>query len=268
MMQAAYGIGTTAYRDDAEMFELVHQVQTRIMTSRVFDSNRVLGAILFEDTMDHQVDGRETARYPWRNKGIVPFLKIDKGLEPEAHGVQLMRPIPDLQPLLARAQSLDVFGTKACSLIMEPNEDDIAAVVAQQSMLAGDVLAAGLVPIVEPQIDIRSAGKAKAENLLKAEITDALGSLPSGSQIILKLSLPDRAGFYTDLVVDVHVIRLLALSGGFSRAEAVEILARNPSVVASFSRALLEGLCVGQSDEEFEKALDGSLDQIFQASIM
>ena len=266
-MLAAYGIAETAYTDDAEMFDLVHQMRARIMTSPPFNRERILAAILFEDTMDRLIDGQETARYLWGVKGVVPFLKIDKGLQPEADGVQLMRPIPNLQPLLARARGLDVFGTKMRSFIKRPDKDGISAVVAQQFELAVDVLATGLVPIIEPEIDIHSAGKTDAEKLLKAAIRDALASLPSGAQVILKLSLPNEDGFYADMVADLRVLRVLALSGGFSRAEAVQILARNHSVIASFSRALLEGLDVSQSDDEFDSTLDASIEQIFQASI-
>jgi fructose-bisphosphate aldolase class I len=266
-MLAAYGIPATAYADDAEMFDLVHRMRARIMTGPPFNGERILAAILFEDTMDRQVDGQETAQFLWRTKGIVPFLKIDKGLQPEADGVQLMRPIPNLQPLLARASSLDVFGTKMRSFIRQPDTVGISAVVAQQLQLAADVLAAGLVPIVEPEIDIHSPGKAEAEKLLKAAIRYALESLPSGAAVILKLSLPSEDDFYADMVTDSRVLRVLALSGGYSRAEAVDILARNHSVIASFSRALLEGLDVGQSDDEFETTLDGSIGQIFQASV-
>jgi fructose-bisphosphate aldolase, class I len=266
-MLAAYGIPETAYTDDTEMFDLVHRMRARIITSPSFGRERILGAILFEDTMDRQIDGQESAQYLWGAKGIVPFLKIDKGLEPEADGVQLMRPIPNLQPLLTRARSLDVFGTKMRSFIKQPDQDGISAVVAQQFELAADVLAAGLVPIVEPEIDIHSPGKSEAEHLLKAAIRHALRSLPGGARVILKLSLPSEDDFYADLVADSRVLRVLALSGGFSRAEAVEILARNHSVIASFSRALLEGLDVGQSDDEFDATLGGSVGQIFRASI-
>jgi len=266
-MLAAYGITETAYTDVAEMFDLVHQMRARIMTSPSFNRDRILAAILFEDTMDRLIDGQNTARYLWGFKGVVPFLKIDKGLQPEADGVQLMRPIPNLQPLLARARGLDVFGTKMRSFIKQPDKDGISAVVAQQFELALDVLATGLVPIIEPEIDIYSAGKTEAEKLLKEAIRDALASLPSGAQVILKLSLPNEDGFYADLVADRRVLRVLALSGGYSRAEAVQILARNHSVIASFSRALLEGLDVSQSDDEFDSTLDASIEQIFQASI-
>jgi fructose-bisphosphate aldolase class I len=266
-MLAAYGIAETAYTDDAEMFDLVHQMRVRIMTSPPFNRERILAAILFEDTVDRDIDGQQTSRYLWGTKGIVPFLKIDKGLEPEADGVQLMRPIPNLQPLLARARDLDVFGTKMRSFIKQADKDGIAGIVAQQFVLAGDVLAAGLVPIIEPEIDIHSPGKAEAENLLKAALREGLASLPRGAQVILKLSLPSQDDFYADLVADSHVLRVLALSGGYSRAEATQILARNHSVIASFSRALLEGLDVGQSEEEFDSTLDGSIEEIFQASI-
>jgi fructose-bisphosphate aldolase class I len=266
-MLAAYGIAETAYTDDAEMFDLVHQMRVRIMTSPPFNRERILAAILFEDTLDRDIDGQQTSRYLWGTKGIVPFLKIDKGLEPEADGVQLMRPIPNLQPLLARARDLDVFGTKMRSFIKQADKDGIAGIVAQQFVLAGDVLAAGLVPIIEPEIDIHSPGKAEAENLLKAALREGLASLPRGAQVILKLSLPSQDDFYADLVADSHVLRVLALSGGYSRAEATQILARNHSVIASFSRALLEVLDVGQSEEEFDSTLDGSIEEIFQASI-
>ena len=266
-MLAAYGIAETAYTDDAEMFDLVHQMRARIMTSAPFNRDRILAAILFEDTMDRLIDGQETARYLWGVKGVVPFLKIDKGLQPEANGVQLMRAIPNLQPLLARARGLGVFGTKMRSFIKQPDKDGISAVVAQQFELAVDVLARGLVPIIEPEIDIHSASKTEAEKLLKEEIRDALASLPSGAQVILKLSLPNEDDLYADLVADLRVLRVLALSGGFSRAEAVQTLARNHSVIASFSRALLEGLDVSQSDDAFDSTLDASIEQIFQASI-
>ena len=266
-MLAAYGIAETSYANDTEMFDLVHQMRARIMTSPPFDRERILAAILFEDTIDRNIDGQETARYLWRLKRIVPFLKIDKGLQPEAEGVQLMRPIPNLPPLLARARDLDVFGTKMRSFIRLPDRDGIAGIVAQQFEVAADVLAAGLVPIVEPEIDIRSAGKAEAEHLLKASLRDALASLPRSARVILKLSLPSEDDFYADIVADPHVLRVLALSGGFSRAEAVQILARNHSVMASFSRALLEGLEVSQGDDEFESTLDVSIEQIFEASI-
>jgi fructose-bisphosphate aldolase class I len=264
---AAYGITEAAYTDDAEMFDLVHQMRARIMTSPSFGKDRVLATILFEDTMDRLVDGRETVGYLWEVKGIVPFLKIDKGLQPEADGVQLMRPIPNLQPLLARARSLGVFGTKMRSFIRQPDRDGISAVVAQQFELAADVLATGLVPIIEPEIDIHSAGKAGAEQLLKAAIHDALASLPDGARVILKVSLPNEDDFYADTASNPQVLRVLALSGGFSRAEAVRILARNHSMIASFSRALLEGLDVGQSDGEFDSTLDASIEEIFEASI-
>jgi fructose-bisphosphate aldolase class I len=267
-MLAAYGIPETAYNDDAEMFDLVHQMRARIMTSPPFDRDRILAVILFEDTMDRLVDGQETAQYLWGVKGVVPFIKIDKGLQPEADGVHLMRPIPSLQPLLARARGLGVFGTKMRSFIRQPDKEGISAVVAQQFELAVDVLATGLVPIVEPEIDIHSAGKTEAEKLLKQAIREALVSLPTDAQVILKLSLPSEDDFYADLVADVRVLRVLALSGGFSRAEAVQILARNHSLIASFSRALLEGLDVSQSDDDFNSTLDASIEQIVQASII
>ncbi len=266
-MLASYGIAASAYADDAEMFDLVHQMRVRIMTSTAFGRDRVLAAILFEDTMDRLIDGQESARYLWGVEGIVPFLKIDKGLEPAAQGVQLMRPIPNLQPLLARARDLDVFGTKMRSFITQPDQGGISAVVAQQFELAAEVAASGLVPIIEPEIDIHSPGKAEAEELLKAAICGALAALRGGTEVILKLSLPSEDDFYADLVADPRVLRVLALSGGFSRDEAVKILARNRSVIASFSRALLEGLDVSQSDDEFDATLDASIEQIFQASI-
>ena len=266
-MLTAYGIGETAYADDAEMFDLVHQMRVRIMTSTAFRSDRVLGAILFEDTMDRRIEGQASARYLWGVKGIVPFLKIDKGLEAPADGVQRMRPIPNLQPLLARSRDLGVFGTKMRSFLTQPDEGGVAAIVDQQFELAAAVAATGLVPIIEPEIDIHSPGKAEAEELLRAAIRRALATLPRGAQVILKLSLPSVDDFYADLVSDPRVLRVLALSGGYRRDEAVRILARNHSVIASFSRALLEGLDVGQSDDEFDTTLDASIGQIYTASV-
>lgn len=266
-MLAAYGIPDTAYSGDAEMFDLVHQMRVRILRSPVFDRQRILGSILFENTLDRTVDGQGTAEYLWRVKGVVPFLKVDLGLEPELDGAQVMRPIPELDGLLERARKTDVFGTKMRSFITQANETGIAAVVSQQFDLAARILANGLVPIIEPEVDIRSDTKAEAEVILKAHITDRLASLAPGQQVMLKLSLPDKDDFYADFVRDQRVLRVVALSGGYTRDDADERLARNHGTIASFSRALLQGLSVDQTDAEFDATLDDSIESIFEASI-
>jgi fructose-bisphosphate aldolase, class I len=264
---ALYGIPESAYTNDKEMFDLMHEMRSRIMRSASFNGDRVVGAILFENTMDRQVEGRETADYLWDVKRVVPFLKVDKGLEPEINGVQLMKPIPDLEPLLARAAGVNMFGTKMRSFIKLSDETGVKAIVAQQFDIARQILAAGLVPIIEPEVDIYSPQKAEAELLLKTAIAEELDGLPDGHRIILKLSLPDHDNFYADFVADPRVLRVLALSGGYSRAEADAHLTRNNGVIASFSRALTEGLSVQQSDQEFDAALDQAVEQIFRASI-
>lgn len=264
---ALYGILPSAYSNDDEMFDLIHEMRSRIIRSPSFNGDRILGAILFEDTMDRSIEGKGTAAYLWQVKRVVPFLKVDKGLEPVASGVQVMKPIPGLDPLLARARRLDVFGTKMRSFIQLPDEAGIDAVVKQQFDIARQILDTGLVPIVEPEVDIYSPGKAEAESLLKAAITRELAGLPGGRQIMLKLSLPSQDNFYAELVADPRVLRVVALSGGYPREEADERLTRNHGVIASFSRALTESLSVDQSDEEFDAALGEAVGSIFSSSV-
>jgi len=263
---ALYGIPETAYSDDDEMFDLVHQMRSRIMRSPSFNGDRVLGAILFEGTMDRQVGGKQTADYLWGTKNVVPFLKVDLGLEPVNNGVQVMKPVPGLASVLERAKSMNIFGTKMRSFIQLPDQGGVGAVVTQQFDMARQILAAGLVPIIEPEVDIHSPGKAEAESLLKKAIAEQLAGLASGQYVMLKLSLPDEDDFYSEFVAHPRVLRVLALSGGYSRQEANERLARDHGVIASFSRALTEGLSVGQSDAEFDAALDESIGSIFLAS--
>jgi fructose-bisphosphate aldolase class I len=263
---ARYGIPESAYSNDNEMFDLVHVMRSRIICSPGFNGDRILGAILFENTMDRQIEGKGTADYLWDVKRVVPYLKVDKGLEPEVNGVQMMKPIPDLSSLLARARQCNIFGTKMRSFIKLPDESGVKGIVMQQFEVAREILDAGLVPIIEPEVDIHSPGKAEAESQLKAAIGEALAALSAGQSVMLKLTLPDRDDFYADFVADPKVLRVLALSGGYSRDEAVTRLARNRGVIASFARALTEGLHVEQSDVEFDAALDESIGQIFEAS--
>ena len=261
-----YGIPDDAYTDDDEMFALMHEMRSRIITSPSFRGDRILGAILFEDTMDREIERRASADYLWSVKGVVPFLKVDKGLADEADGVQLMKPMPALEPLLVRAKEKDVFGTKMRSVIKLADDGGVKAVVDQQFETALDILAAGLIPIIEPEVDIHSPQKAEAEALLEAAVLDKLGQLDPNQYVMLKLTLPDLADLYAELVNHPNVLRVLALSGGYSRQEANARLSRNRGVVASFSRALTEGLSVQQSDEEFDAALDESIASIFAAS--
>jgi fructose-bisphosphate aldolase class I len=263
---ARYGIPESAYSNDNEMFDLVHVMRSRIICSPGFNGDRILGAILFENTMDRQIEGKGTADYLWDVKRVVPFLKVDKGLEPEVNGVQMMKPIPDLSPLLAHARQCNIFGTKMRSFIKLPDESGVKGIVTQQFEIGREILEAGLVPIIEPEVDIHSPGKAEAESQLKAAIGEALAALSPGQSVMLKLTLPDRDDFYADFVADPKVVRVLALSGGYSRDEAVTRLARNRGVIASFARALTEGLHVQQSDAAFDAALDESIGQIFEAS--
>jgi fructose-bisphosphate aldolase, class I len=261
---ALYGVGEDEYSGETEMFDAMHAMRSRIITSPSFDGDRVLGAILFEQTMDRQVEGRATADYLWAVKRVVPFLKVDKGLADEADGVQLMKPIGGLDELLARAVANGVFGTKMRSVVKLADEAGVAAVVAQQFDVGEQILAAGLVPIIEPEVDIHSPQKAAAEELLAASITARLDAV--SSRVMLKLSLPSVDGFYGDLIAHPKVLRVVALSGGYSRDEANSILARNPGMIASFSRALTEGLVAQQTDAEFDAALDASIASIFAAS--
>jgi fructose-bisphosphate aldolase class I len=260
-----YGIAEDAYSGDEEMFDLVHQMRTRIITSPSFDGDRILAAILFEMTMDRDIEGRPTADYLWNVKRVVPILKVDKGLAAEEDGAQVMKPISGLDDLLARAVDKGIFGTKMRSVIKLPG-GGLEAVVDQQFEVAQQILDAGLVPIIEPEIDIHSPAKGEAEDQLKASIVTHLGTLGDDQQVMLKLTLPDTDDLYRDLVDHPRVMRVLALSGGYTRAEACERLARNHGVIASFSRALTEGLTIQQSDAEFDKTLDEAISEIAAAS--
>jgi len=262
-----YGVDDSAYSTEAEMFDRVHEMRTRIITSPVFTGERILGAILFEMTMDRQILGKGAAEYLWQDKDVVPFLKVDKGLADQADGVRLMKPIPGLDAVLARALGHGVFGTKMRSVISLANESGITAVVGQQFDVGRRILAAGLVPIIEPEIDITSPQKAAAEELLHASLLDAVGALAPGQQIMLKLTLPEVDDLYADLVAHPNVLRVAALSGGYTRDEATGRLARNHGVIASFSRALTAGLTAQQSRADFDAALDASIESIYQASI-
>lgn len=262
-----YGLDEGAYSDDEQMFDLVHAMRTRIIASPVFGGDRILGSILFEQTMDREIHGRGSADYLWNVKRVVPFLKVDKGLQEQADGAQVMKPMPGLDDLLARAVDKGVFGTKMRSVIKEANEAGIQAVVDQQFEIGRQILSSGLTPILEPEIDINSPTKAEAEQLLKPAILDGLESLGTDQHIMLKLTLPDEDDFYADLVAHPKVLRVVALSGGYSREEANARLARQHGVVASFSRALTEGLSVQQTEEEFNAALDASIQSIYEASI-
>jgi fructose-bisphosphate aldolase, class I len=262
-----YGIPESAYSNDDEMFALVHEMRSRIITSPAFNGDRIVGAILFEGTMDRTIEGQDSSRYLWDVKGVVPFLKVDKGLAAEEDGVQVMKPIPDLDQLLARARQKDVFGTKMRSFIKRANPVGVKAVVDQQFELARQIVAAGLMPIIEPEVDIHSPDKSEAEALLKAAIVEQLGSVGAGEQVMLKLSLPDVDDFYADLVSHPRVLRVVALSGGYTRDEADALLVRNHGVIASFSRALTEGLFVDQSAAEFDATLDEAIAGIYAASL-
>jgi fructose-bisphosphate aldolase class I len=263
---AQYGVPRDAYSGDAEMFGLMHQMRSRIITSPSFTGDRILGAILFENTIDRQFDGRDSAEYLWAVKRVVPFLKVDKGLANEVEGIRLMEPIPDLDALLGRAIDKGLFGTKMRSVIKLANDAGVKSVVDQQFDIGRQILATGLVPILEPEIDIHSPQKAEAEALLDAAITEQLVQLSPDQQVILKLTLPELDDFYADLVKHPNVLRVVALSGGYSRDEANARLARNHGVIASFSRALTQGLSVHQSDEDFDAALNDSIGGIFEAS--
>jgi fructose-bisphosphate aldolase, class I len=261
-----YGIKEGAWSDEEEMFAIVHQMRTRMMTSPGFTGERIIGAILFENTMDRDIEGQPTADYLWNVKRVVPFLKVDKGLDAEKDGVQLMKPMPALAGLLEKAKSKRVFGTKMRSFIKQANAAGIKDIVNQQFDLAAQIIAAELMPIVEPEIDIHCPEKAKAEALLKAAILEKLNQLPAGQLVMLKLTLPEQDDFYADFVKHPKVLRVVALSGGYSREEANDRLRRNHGVIASFSRALAEGLSVQQSDAEFNAMLDKSIQSIFEAS--
>jgi fructose-bisphosphate aldolase class I len=263
---ATYGIKEGAWSNEQEMFAIVHQMRTRIITSPSFTSKRILGAILFENTMDRDIQGQPTADYLWNVKRIVPFLKVDQGLAEEKSDVHLMKPMPQLATLLGKAKSKRIFGTKMRSVINQANPSGIQEIVNQQFEVAAHILAAGLVPIVEPEVDIHCPEKAKAEELLKAALLQALSRLPAGQLVFLKLTLPEKEDFYADCVRHPKVVRVLALSGGYSRKEGNDRLRRNHGVVASFSRALVEGLSVRQSDAEYNALLDAGIQSIFEAS--
>jgi fructose-bisphosphate aldolase class I len=263
---ALYGLDESAYEGDDEMFALVHEMRTRIITSPSFEGGRILGAILFDNTMDREIEGQGSAQYLWDVKQVVPFLKVDKGLAEEQDGAQVMKPIPELGALLEQAKQNGAFGTKMRSVIKLGNPAGVKAVVNQQFAIGREILAAGLVPIIEPEVDITSPEKAEAERLLRTQLLGQLDALPSGQQVILKLTLPEDDHLYGDLVAHPKVLRVVALSGGYSREEANERLARCHGVVASFSRALSEGLTAQQSDDEFNAMLAGSIESIFQAS--
>ena len=261
-----YGIDESAWSGDDEMFSIVHGMRTRIVTSPSFDGDRILGAILFENTMDREIEGRPAARYLWEERNVVPFLKVDKGLAPEADGVQVMKPMPELDSLLARAKEHGIFGTKMRSVIKLANPAGVKAVVDQQFEIGRRIVEAGLVPIIEPEIDIHSLEKAQAEALLKDAMLQHLDALGPDRKVMLKLTLPERENFYAECVDHPAVLRVAALSGGYTREEANARLARNHGVVASFSRALTEGLTAQQTDDEFDAMLDASVASIHEAS--
>ncbi len=262
-----YGIDEGSYSGEEQMFDLIHQMRTRIITSPAFTGERIIGSILFEQTMDREIDGRGTADYLWNVKHVVPFLKVDKGLAEESDGVQLMKPMPGLDDLLARAMEKGVFGTKMRSVIQTANPAGVRAVVEQQFEIGNRILDAGLVPIIEPEVDIRSPEKAQAEHLLREAIEAQVAQLPQNREIMLKLTLPSQGDFYADLIADPKVLRVVALSGGYTREEADRLLRENHGMIASFSRALTEGLSAQQSDEEFNATLDRSIQSIYDASL-
>jgi fructose-bisphosphate aldolase class I len=264
---ASYGIKEGAWSNDEEMFALVHKMRARIITTPSFNGDRILGAILFEGTMDRDIEGQPTADYLWTKKRVVPILKVDKGLAEEHDGVQLMKPMPGLPTLLSKAVAKNIFGTKMRSVISQANAAGVKAVVRQQFEVAAQILAAGLVPIVEPEVDIHCPDKAGAEALLRTAIHEKLNTLPANQVVMLKLTLPEKDDFYMEFVKHPKVLKVVALSGGYSRDEADERLVRNHGVVASFSRALVEGLSAQQSDAEFDTELDGAIQSIYEASL-
>ncbi len=262
----AYGLEGDAYESESEMFDLIHQMRTRIMTSPSFGGSRILGAILFENTMDREISGQSTADYLWETKQVVPFLKVDKGLSDENDGVQVMKPMPELEALLDKAKESGIFGTKMRSVIKEANPSGINRVVDQQFNIGKEILSAGLVPIIEPEVDINSTDKRESEELLCSAIERNLDGLEDSQSVMLKLTLPEEDNFYECFVNDNRVLRVVALSGGYSREEANNRMSRNNGLVASFSRALTEGLSANQTQEEFDALLDSSIQQIFDAS--
>lgn len=262
-----YGVEEDAYSSDAEMFDLVHQMRSRIVKSPAFTGEKVIGAILFEMTMDRQIDGRPTAEYLWNERKVVPFLKVDKGLADEVDGARLMKPMPELEALLERANAAGIFGTKMRSVIDAANPTGVAANVAQQFEVGSTILDHGLVPIIEPEVTISISDKAEAEDLLLAEIKGHLDAQPEGREVMLKLTLPEKTNLYAPLIAHPRCLRVVALSGGYSREEANRRLSENTGMIASFSRALAEGLSAQQSEAEFDATLAASVDSIYQASI-
>lgn len=261
-----YGVEESEYSNDEEMFDMVHAMRTRIVTSPAFTGERILGAILFENTLDREINGKMSAAYLWQEKQVVPFLKVDKGLADEQDGVQVMKPMPQLDQLLDKAVAQGVFGTKMRSVIKLANQEGIARVVQQQFDVAKQIIAKGLVPVIEPEVDIHSPEKAQAETMLKAEISKQLDALEPTQLVMLKLTIPSEDNFYSDFIGHKNVVRVVALSGGYSREEANQKIARNEGMIASFSRALAEGLSAKQSDEDFNHTLDTSIAAIFAAS--
>lgn len=261
-----YGLAESEWSNDEQMFDLVHQMRTRIMTTPSFNGERVIGSILFEGTMDKEVNGKGSAEYLWSEKNIVPFLKVDKGLEDESNGVQLMKPMPELDSLLDRAASKGVFGTKMRSVIKQANDSGIKQIVDQQFEVGKQILAKGLCPILEPEVDIHCPEKQQAEDMLKAHLLAGLDALSSDQQVMFKLTLPETAGHYKECIDHNNMVKVVALSGGYSRDEANGRLAKNPRMVASFSRALAEGLTAQMNDDQFDSHLDSAIDSIYQAS--
>ena len=262
-----YGVSEDAYSNEAEMFDRIHEMRSRIVTSPAFDGDRVIGAILFEMTMDREIEGKEAAHYLWEEKRVVPFLKVDKGLMPESNGVQLMKDMGDLDSLLARAAKKGIFGTKMRSVVGAANADGIEAIVGQQFEIGQQILGHGLIPILEPEVTITISDKAEAEQMLLDALRRHLDAMDPSQEVMLKLSLPTQANLYSDLVSHPRVMRVVALSGGYSREEANALLARNTGVIASFSRGLSEGLSAQQSDEEFNATLDAAIRSIYEASV-
>ena len=262
-----YGIDENEYSNDAEMFDLIHKMRTRIIKSPAFKDTKILGAILFEQTMDRKIDGKYTADFLWEEKGVLPFLKVDKGLEELEDGVQTMKPMPELDELLKRANERHIFGTKMRSVIKKASQTGIEKVVDQQFEVANKIIAAGLIPIIEPEVDIHNTDKAECETILKNEIKKHLDKLPETSNVMLKVTLPTVENFYEDLTRHPRVVRIVALSGGYPREKANEILSKNKGIIASFSRALTEGLSAQQSDEEFNKTLEVTIEGIYEASV-
>lgn len=262
-----YGVDESAYSGDEEMFAKVHEMRARIITAPAFNGEKILGAILFEKTMDDTIEGTPTAQYLWDELQVVPFLKVDKGLADEQNGIQLMKPMPDLDDLLTRAKEAGIFGTKMRSVIKRADQSGIASVTAQQFEIGNQILDHDLVPIIEPEVDIHAADKAECEDILKAELLKQLDALPEGRKVMLKLTLPEQDNLYSDLIAHNNVLRVVALSGGYDLEEACNRLARNKGMIASFSRALTNGLQVSQSDEEFNQALQTAIDKIYNASV-